>query len=346
MNTTTQQDTQAAANKAAEEGGLPFAELSINQKRALSEGLSALEAMADIWAAEIRLSEMAQRIADAPAEQRPCTIAAMIEQAFIEGAYRHFLDHKDAADRASRQVANKASEARKEDIELSWNEWHKKTEWVQEQIRTFPINALGKHRADVMREEIERLRKLVANKAEVDPGKTAIFDTNLLGGPMREYAPGKWESAIWPSATPPTTTGAIPEELATQCLNALAGRDFEAYKALSDFVTNGSVGASTVLTDERIKEEMHTYFSYSGNRDNHFWAHVDDIVLFAQWVAAQAGQVAVPGWREKCEALIDIWDDAQANPPESRCYVESAWPEMIEEVRAALAAPSPAKESK
>ena len=87
----------AAANKAAEEGELPFAELSINQKRALSEGLSALEAMADIWSAEIRLSEMAQRIADAPAEQRPGTITAMIEQAFIEGAYRHFLDHKDEA---------------------------------------------------------------------------------------------------------------------------------------------------------------------------------------------------------------------------------------------------------
>lgn len=42
-------------------------------------------------------------------------------------------------------------------------------------------------------------------------------------------------------------------------------------------------------------------------------------------------------WREKCAALIDIWDDAQANPPESRCYVEDAWPTMINEVRAELA---------
>lgn len=25
------------------------------------------------------------------------------------------------------------------------------------------------------------------------------FPVNILGGPMREYAPGKWENAIWPS---------------------------------------------------------------------------------------------------------------------------------------------------
>lgn len=38
------------------------------------------------------------------------------------------------------------------------NEWFEKTNWVQEQIGSFPINALGQHRADLMREEIERLR--------------------------------------------------------------------------------------------------------------------------------------------------------------------------------------------
>lgn len=39
------------------------------------------------------------------------------------------------------------------------NEWFEKTNWVQEQMASFPLSALGKHRADVMREEIERLRK-------------------------------------------------------------------------------------------------------------------------------------------------------------------------------------------
>lgn len=42
---------------------------------------------------------------------------------------------------------------------LALDEWFEKTNWVQEKISTFPIKALGKHRADIMREEIERLRK-------------------------------------------------------------------------------------------------------------------------------------------------------------------------------------------
>ena len=40
----------------------------------------------------------------------------------------------------------------------AFDEWIEKTNWVQEQINTFPVKSLGKHRADVMREEIERLR--------------------------------------------------------------------------------------------------------------------------------------------------------------------------------------------
>jgi hypothetical protein len=48
------------------------------------------------------------------------------------------------------------------------NEWFEKTNWVQEQMGSFPINALGKHRADVMREEIERLREASRIYAEPD----------------------------------------------------------------------------------------------------------------------------------------------------------------------------------
>lgn len=43
-----------------------------------------------------------------------------------------------------------------------FDEWIRKTEWVQERLSSFPTSALGKHRADVMREEIERLRADVA----------------------------------------------------------------------------------------------------------------------------------------------------------------------------------------
>jgi hypothetical protein len=49
----------------------------------------------------------------------------------------------------------------------AYDEWSEKTDWVQEQIGTFPISALGKHRADVMREEIERLRAATQLRPEV-----------------------------------------------------------------------------------------------------------------------------------------------------------------------------------
>lgn len=43
--------------------------------------------------------------------------------------------------------------------ETCGQEWLCKTDWVQERVNagSWPISALGKHRADVMREEIERL---------------------------------------------------------------------------------------------------------------------------------------------------------------------------------------------
>ena len=45
---------------------------------------------------------------------------------------------------------------------IALNEWLDKTEWMQKEINTFPVSSLGMHRADVMRLEIERLRKLLS----------------------------------------------------------------------------------------------------------------------------------------------------------------------------------------
>jgi hypothetical protein len=41
--------------------------------------------------------------------------------------------------------------------DICLNEWLEKTDWVQKKINKFPLTSLGKHRADVMRLEIERL---------------------------------------------------------------------------------------------------------------------------------------------------------------------------------------------
>lgn len=83
-------------NNVSAAGDDDLAQMTPNQKRALSKALSALETMAALWAGEIRLTDMAKRIADVPdAAERAKCIAAFIEQGFIEGAYRHYRDHKD-----------------------------------------------------------------------------------------------------------------------------------------------------------------------------------------------------------------------------------------------------------
>ncbi len=72
-------------------------DLTPNQRRALNKGLAALETMAAMWGAEIRIHDVAQKLAAKPQADRAKSIAAFIEQAFIEGAYRHYLDRDPAA---------------------------------------------------------------------------------------------------------------------------------------------------------------------------------------------------------------------------------------------------------
>ncbi|WP_197328707.1 dATP/dGTP pyrophosphohydrolase domain-containing protein [Ralstonia syzygii] len=82
-----------------------FSQMTPNQKRALNKGLAALETMADLWAVEVRLTEMSSRIAAvADDPERSKRIAAMIHLGFIEGAYRHYLDSKDVAVAASAET--------------------------------------------------------------------------------------------------------------------------------------------------------------------------------------------------------------------------------------------------
>jgi chromosome segregation ATPase len=93
-------------NPASAAGDDDLEQMTPNQRRALNKALAALETMAALWASEIRLTDLSKRIADVPdAAERAKRIAAFVEQGFIEGAYRHYLDHKDqiealATDRA------------------------------------------------------------------------------------------------------------------------------------------------------------------------------------------------------------------------------------------------------
>ena len=50
--------------------------------------------------------------------------------------------------------------------ELSFNEWHEKTNWVQDDKRFDVLLPWGKHRADVMKEYICLLESRIADMAE------------------------------------------------------------------------------------------------------------------------------------------------------------------------------------
>jgi len=45
-------------------------------------------------------------------------------------------------------------------------------------------------------------------------------------------------------------------------------------------------------------------------------------------------------WHAICAAIVDIYDDAQNNAPEDRCYVDGAFTQEINQARALLAAPT------
>lgn len=106
-----------------------------------------------------RMAELLQELVDAP-EPEPVAHAT--------GFYAGYLLMATVADRTlpvgtALYTAPPAPSVPVEPMEnIALNEWLDKTEWVQKEINTFPVSSLGMHRADVMRLEIERLRKLLA----------------------------------------------------------------------------------------------------------------------------------------------------------------------------------------
>jgi len=166
-----------------------------------------------------------------------------------------------AADRASRQVANK------DDIpNVFLDSEEKVSDWCDKQV---------------------------ANKAEVEP-------TCVCGSPATLGSVHRTDGPCYVAdATPPATTGAMPKDLAIQCLNAL-DVDSEAHAALSKFIIE--CGVSTVLTDERENCPN----CYADREDSIGCADCDGTGTIAREVAAQAGQVAVPGWVSVDERLPSV----------------------------------------
>lgn len=80
--------------------------------------------------------------------------------------------HRERADKAEAErdalAENEKSSAvvREAAFESAFNIWHEKTEWVQKDRRFDVLLPWGKHRADVLREYIERLEAQIAELAK------------------------------------------------------------------------------------------------------------------------------------------------------------------------------------
>lgn len=57
--------------------------------------IAALDTMAALWAVEIDLRGMVEKIAAMPKPQMQDTIRKLVQQGFVEGAYKHYCDAMD-----------------------------------------------------------------------------------------------------------------------------------------------------------------------------------------------------------------------------------------------------------
>jgi hypothetical protein len=72
--------------------------------------------------------------------------------------------------------------------------------------RLFTAEWASKHGATVAKLEAALAQPAEGGKKPF-PAPGAWFPTDVLGNPMREYQPGKWEGATWPSETKPAEGG-------------------------------------------------------------------------------------------------------------------------------------------
>jgi hypothetical protein len=319
--------TPSAANKAAEEGELPvlaWEDRTSNYQTEVFANIERMQAEIDEWR-----DYYSSARSDALLAVEEGGLPALPEEIEVGGEGWDFEDFKSqktfsvdhmheyalkaiASDRAARPVANKA------DVEP--------TLWVQY----------------IDGEKTQNVARDAKEKAMVE----SIHRTMAPGTKM------EWQSLY---ATPPATTGASTardqalEEAATVCdkkyeARAASGHPREASAARNCAAEiralKGSVGASTVLTDERISA-MAAEIEEKDDLIARLRRQVDAAVErgFDVFGAAQAGQVAVPIYQIQYEAErgSSIWHDAT-----EEAYHTFVLPRR----RIVYAAPSPAKESK
>jgi hypothetical protein len=357
-------EVPAAANKAAEEGGLPALREIWNQLDDLRQ-ISSQGSLEDTDRTNARLKKIGDIQNFVRAEinngiyrdqlREDTKRRGLMGQVFTgqAGSLAESWYQEGAADRASRQVANKAEVEPVQTADVA--------HFVKSSIRDF---------AD-FREDVERL-STTAHRATLKRIRKDIYDT--IDARVRNSV----IAALASRATPPATTGA-----STVLTARGAGQYYAKGSAWSDAVADAATPGSNVVGDGVTISNGSTY-SMTKRWDGSAWQTMEAILdgsllvtglihgsalkvgaveirkpdgtlilgaggTLAAEVAAQAGQVAVPGQSEARYQWLRDWflrGGARLEiDPWGHVRVTTA--QMVDEaIDSALAAPSPAKESK
>lgn len=104
--------------------------------------------------------------------------------------------------------------------------------------------------------------------------------------------------------------------------------------------TPSTSAQGATLTEEQI---LDVFAKVKGENASGYMIAVGRALLAAHDSGATLTEAV--NWRDRCAALIDIYDDGMNNAPEDRCYADGAWREEIDGTRALLAAPTPVADS-
>jgi hypothetical protein len=141
------------------------------------------------------------------------------------------------------------------------------------------------------------------------PGKW--FPLNVLGGPMREFAPGKWESATWPSDTHPPAAATVPDEVAAEAMGAKGAPPNEAERAAFEAWIRGHCWRLSATWDGkqyRSDAEQGGRICPDAMRTRMLWAAWRDRAALAVPPAAATGFVLVP--KVPTQAMLEAGVDA------------------------------------
>jgi hypothetical protein len=152
-----------------------------------------------------------------------------------------------------------------------------------------------------------------------------MFAVDVFGTPMREVSPGKWETATWPSATPPAGAGeAVPFGYVSRTLIETARRrgyarlNFDADK--HDPADDIALYAAPTPLPEAVRELVARWRARANDHELNVQARAATDCCAAELDAATPPEGAAQGREDARDAARMAWLDNADNAAEIGIY--------------------------